>query len=437
MTVTKAYFDVDNTTITNYNTLIIDDINIARSKDGIRQDGIDEEHLLGGSTTMNGGVIHATENGLESSRSWYQSFDVTFNGGKIISEGNGIYGSMGKKTINGGEIIAANNGINSTDSNVIVNAGKITGQKNGIYSLGPIIINNGEITGKENGIQSAYHALAIGGCYEDIIINNGTITGQTMNGIITPGNKIMVYGGTITGKIDGINNAGKTILGRDDGNISIESPKVIGLTRYGLETTGRVSFYDGILIGKEEGYFGLIEEIPVSTSIKDDTDYYIDRIQYDARYLEGYGDWLAVATSEGEKTFNSIADAFEAVEGNSGIIYVIRDAYVNFEQSIPSGKTITFDLRGHSVTMTQSLVTQGNAIMVDTEGTGLLKVINEATITNNGTLTINSGNYSSDYSYTVVNHSTLTINNGTFDKTVNNICHSSSRFIFRLFKYKS
>ena len=99
------------------------------------------------------------------------------------------------------------------------------------------------------------------------------ILGQTKDGLFQEAAELVITGGTIEGEDDGVRTHGRTRIGEDDGSISIEVPKLIGHTHYGLETTAYTAFYDGVLEGIPDGYLGLINIIPAGTSIHEDYEF--------------------------------------------------------------------------------------------------------------------------------------------------------------------
>ncbi|MCR4581915.1 MAG: InlB B-repeat-containing protein [Bacilli bacterium] len=151
--------------------------------------------------------------------------------------------------------------------------------------------------------------------------------------------------------------------------------------------------------------------IPDATIIYDDYKY-INREEYKTQYLIENGDWLRVR----DKEFNTLTSAYEYANAED-TIYVIADAYIGFEQELPSTKEVTLDLNGHNIIMTQTLKTYGTKTIKDSGTTGAITNIRDYSVYNGGTLTIEGGLVISNTTYGLDNDGALYVEGGTITGT--------------------
>lgn len=375
--------------------------------DGLIEQSVDAI-INHGTVYIKGGTINASHDGITND---YSCNQTVLDGGEIIATNQGIGGGRCSVTVNDGSIKATDGyGIYVYDGNLYVNGGTITSINNyGVDIHRDMIMNGGTIkgtTGLHNAIWcNAYH------CYAGkITINDGLNIGTKNHGIDLTVGELYFNGGTAQGEVNGVLTATGTNLrlGNDDQQISITQPVLIG-KKYGLNTTGYTAFYDGILKGLDKAHNGLIAIIPDGALIKDDYEF-INRQEYKTQYLVEKGNWLRV----GEQEFNSINAASDAID-KEGTMYVIADAYVDFDQELPSNKKITFDLNGHTLTTTQPLKTSGDNKIVDSVGGGYIHNLRDNTIEATGTLTIEGGSFLSDTDSALSSSAKLTINGGHFE----------------------
>ena len=419
MIINNGTFNVDNSAITNHGELIINDINIERSKIAINQEKNDTRTT--GSTTLNGGTINSSEVGIRLSYMWDESYNVIVTGGEIISDKHGIYGATGSVKIDNGKILAKGGyGIySSTFGRVEVNGGTITSLTDiGVFTVDGFHMTGGTISAKKNGVENDILITATGSTYVDMLIEDGYINSTEQNGLYNKGAKLTITGGKIEGYENGIYDKGKIILGENDAEVGTSTPELLGHTEYGLLTTNHAEFYDGILTGIKEGYSGLIHKIPVSYVISEKSTF-INRVEYTSRILEEKDGWLQV-DDDTTKTYNSLDKAYEAIQGTSGTIKVIADAYIDFEQEIPDGKKVYFDLNSHSIIMTQPLKISGNVDIINSGDTGGISNLADTAIVNSGTLNITAGTFNSDVKNSLSNIGNCTIINGKFTSTISN-----------------
>ena len=442
MIINNANVKSKESAIINNGDLTINNINLTDSKIGIDNNS---------SVTINNANITVSNIGINNLK---DNTSVKVNGGNITATNYGIYGDYGDIDITNGTITSTtNNAIYTYFGTIDVDGGNITSQNNiGILSHNNVTINNGTITGTigiKNELYCPYKSQYYTCSYKTITVNDGHVIGTTGDGINMTGNtstgKINIYGGTIEGKTNGVYTTANTQIGKDDNNINIEKPELIGHTNYGLKTLEYTAFYDGILKGVEDGYDGLINIIPHASLIDEDYEY-INKREYQTDFLVTKGNFLKVGNNE----YNSINTAYQAIEGTEGTITVIKDAYIDFSQQIPSGKNVTLDLNGHSLIMTQPLDISGNVTIINESTSGGINNISDIAITNSGTtiikggtinsekkntisnsgnLTIDGANITSTTGYGIYNTNTLNVNSGTIDTTTKEAIYSTNNTI--------
>ncbi len=400
VTIDGGKFNTDKTVVNNIGgTVTVNDGLIEQSHDAL---------INTGTVYVKGGTIHATDNGILNSG---RCIETVVDGGEINSDNAGIGGGACSVTVNDGNINAKDGyGIYVYDGNLYVNGGTITSLNNyGVDIHRDMIMNGGTIKGT-TGIHNAIWCSWYTCYYGKVTVNDGLNIGTESNGIHLTVGYLFFNGGTAQGKVNGVlTDEGTTAtLGNDDGTISTTQPLLIG-DKYGLDTHGYLAFYDGILKGLDKAHNGLISIIPDATMIKDDYEF-INRQEYKTQYLVEKGNWLRV----GDQEFNSINKASAAI-AEEGTMYVIADAYVDFDQELPANKKITFDLNGHTLTTTQPLRTAGDNKIVDSVGGGYIHNLRDDTIVASGTLKIEGGSFISDTDSALLSSANLTINGGHFE----------------------
>ena len=419
LVIENATMSSTSSIIENYNDLTINNINVTSSNIGIINTGEylnnnTSRYKYRGVININGGTINSTTTGILLSN---KGDKVIVNNGTINSDGSGISGDYGSVIVNNGTVNSkSGNAIYTKNGTVEVNNGTIKSLNNTAILSGSVTVNGGTITGT-TGIKNDNYCTTNNGCHiGDITINNGHIIGTEREGINAKNNgnygNVYIYGGIVEGHTDGVYTTAKIQIGTNDDNIDTDKPELIGHTTYGLKTTAYTSFFDGTLKGYVDGYNGLISIIPDGSLIVDDYEY-INKIEYQTDSLTTKGHWLEV----NGQPFNSLTKAYEAIEGNSGTIVVVADAYVDFAQELDDDKKVTLDLNGHNLSMTQPIVINGEVIIKDSKSNGHINNIRDSAITNRGNLTIQSGIYQSEVTTTINNSGTLTINGGTIKQT--------------------
>ena len=259
----------------------------------------------------------------------------------------------------------------------------------GLQVSGKIEIDNTSITSENN------HAVysAGGGT---ISIKNSNITSNSKVGLYNYSTAIfnILPGNVIKGKTYGVQNysTGTINLTDQEDTIDSTSPVLIG-EMYGLYVNnGTVNFYDGILKGKTDGYYGVITNVAADSTYNNGIEI-INEEQYKTVTLKQQTKFLQV---EGGERYSSLQDAFNAV-GTSGTIKVVEDASSTETSSIASDQNIIFDLNGHTLELTKTITNNGTLTLEDNSEneSGLLANYADTLIENKNMVTINSGTYQS------------------------------------------
>ena len=414
----------------NTGTLNLNNINVTATKEG-------SISLRGDEVTITGGTYNSTRDNLMSvsatttsisNANITTSYNTDYTGYPMITL------SSPESTITNCEISADNTEtvkvsygavtIDSTNisskkhialyisksSNTTINNSNISSEKKDAISngrSGNLIINSGTISSKD--YDSLYN-------YGTLTVNGGTITSNAKAGMYLSGGTETIVGGTIQGKTYGIYNRGNITLGSDDNNVSTETPKITG-ELYGVyNSDGTFNFYDGVLYGGTSSHTGTINKMPDKyTTVKETTT--IDDITYEKEYLIEVKKFVQV----GSNKYNSLQDAIDAID-TEGTMTLIDTVTIVEAATIPSTKTITFDLNGLKLTNAETITNNGTLTLKDSSNpnTGEINTfgVNKYLITNNKNLTIESGNYNSNNRIVNVgNSSNTTITNGTFNTT--------------------
>lgn len=222
---------------------------------------------------------------------------------------------------------------------------------------------------------------------------NGNISGQNISFQNAENATATIKGGTIYGGTYGIYSAANSdvTIGDNSDAISLVSP-VISSDGYALYGDNSYNFYDGILHAN-------IKVVPNNTTIKAMPNGYELHVEQNANYTEN--GWLVLANAYLEVdgvSYATLDDAYNAITGNSGTIKVIKTTTVDAVlPASPENKTITFDLNGHELTYTQTMINKSNMTIVDSSQAKTGKLINNnsdanaSTVRNDTTLTLESG----------------------------------------------
>ncbi|MBQ4030637.1 MAG: InlB B-repeat-containing protein [Bacilli bacterium] len=348
-----------------------------------------------GTTTMNGGTI-TTQNKTQGAIYLGGNMSFILNNGEINASGSSVYGEGGTFTMNGGKMTSAGTGVHFySGATININGGEIYSNGTAVYlctyPAGILNITGGKIHGDNTGVgMSNYYAYSASG--------TATITG-----------------GEISGGTYGIDARSGTLnLGVDDGDISITKPSIIGGT-YGVyishgSTPLTVNFYDGILKGKTDNYFGVIDNTAEHTIIKEDTET-IDEELYQTAYLIQQVDFI----KNGDTLYSNMKDAID--EANSGDILELINDGQNFEPiTIPADKELTIDFKTYSILTSKPVINNGTLTITsdpDSDEDHIEFAGTDYLITNNasGTLTIENIYFNAPYIVKNNENGTLTIKN--------------------------
>ncbi len=296
-------------------------------------------YIGNGTITINDSIVSGSSNiGIDNSGI------LLINSGTISTTSSyGIY-NRSKLTVAGGTVTGNSYGIsnfgNGNDSIVTIIDGTITGTSTGIdNNKGTTIINGGIITGS-TGISNGLN----GGT---LIINDGTIKGTSYginnykSGITT------IKGGTITStstsnSTSSISNKGTLTVGEKDGEVSIESPTIIG-NNYGISNSGIFNFYDGKVVGSIGKWLsGYVSDNEDNYDINIETKENIEEVT-----LAIPSEKIVMLASTSEK-YSTVQEAINAA-GDGDTIEVLKDIETVLCNEITENKNITIDLRGNNV----------------------------------------------------------------------------------------
>ena len=375
-----------------------------------------------GTIKMTGGTVNAStyaiyntssskveiEGGTVQATYYYEGYSAIYNntengvveikGGLVTNQGKAIENKKGTIKVTGGEIRTTQGDTRYSEC--------------GIYNNGKVIIEDGKVAAlyRGSGIQNEGGTIEITGGtvsapeWYNSIINRGTL--EISGGTIKSNQKgiynnsiLKMTGGTVevqepnytalecgggTATIEGgtikYNNTGNTnyntaaiiittnsatlTLGKEDGNVSITNPEIIG-SRYGInnEGNGTFNFYDGIIKGKtaingnlsakEKGYEVITtEENEIETAILGN---------------------LPVAKI-GEKEYYTFQEAFDACpsDGTETTVEVLRNCTTDMANIIEENKNIVLDIQSYKIVSgIENLFTNnGKFKIVDSIGNG-------------------------------------------------------------------
>ena len=282
------------------------------------------------------------------------------------------------------------------------------------------------------------------------MVTGGTITGN-YNGIYNEqAGTVKVTGGTIIGTPltssgpgdSGIYNSdvGSLTIGTKDTNVNTEQPKING-ANYGVYNNGGTfNFYDGRIEGKEnQSIYGNVSDVEEEYDV--------------SKYKKGEKEGLEVeegrevaildqkevvqVASTGAK-YNSIQKALKNVQDTDTITMLDNVTIIESAETvkIETGKDITLDLAGYTVTAGKTIENSGTLKVIDSskteeqEATGKL-VNNRTTLIENmenstfkfeqGTLEVNANGTESQYIDIIKNKGQTIVTGGTITSGSNYI----------------
>ena len=394
---------------------------------------------------ISGGVVEVKSNSGVAYGVYNEQGKVTQTGGTVdiaASTGYGFYNKKGTIDIKGGTIEL--NGLtmygvyNETAGTANVLEGEINllgTSAYGIYNRGNINITGGNIVSKtEDSGYGIYNTSVIDSNISNVTISKtdygiynsqGNLTVKNVNitakcGIKMQASdyKVAIESANIVGKTYGINCTYGTVeIGIKDGKINETQPNIYGETNAiynDLISTGKVKYYDGILIGNMVIYGG-INEIEDNTQIVVST----NSDNKEVAKLENVVAEESVV-KVGDTTYPTLAEAVDAVKkeaNEQSLIEAISDFTISKAVEIPEGTNIKIDLAGHEVITygKGGITNNGSLEIVDTSSAKNAEFISKIGIgiTNKGALVINGGSISSNV-YGIYNYSSgnIVINDG-------------------------
>ena len=326
---------------------------------------------------ISGGVVEVKSNSGVAYGVYNEQGKVTQTGGTVdiaASTGYGFYNKKGTIDIKGGTIEL--NGLtmygvyNETAGTANVLEGEINllgTSAYGIYNRGNINITGGNIVSKtEDSGYGIYNISVIDSNISNVTISKtdygiynsqGNLTVKNVNitakcGIKMQASdyKVALESANIVGKTYGINCTYGTVeIGIKDGKINETQPNIYGETNAiynDLISTGKVKYYDGILIGNMVIYGG-INEIEDNTQIVVST----NSDNKEVAKLENVVAEESVV-KVGDTTYPTLAEAVDAVKkeaNEQSLIEAISDFTISKAVEIPEGTNIKIDLAGHEV----------------------------------------------------------------------------------------
>ena len=394
---------------------------------------------------ISGGVVEVKSNSGVAYGVYNEQGKVTQTGGTVdiaASTGYGFYNKKGTIDIKGGTIEL--NGLtmygvyNETAGTANVLEGEINllgTSAYGIYNRGNINITGGNIVSKtEDSGYGIYNISVIDSNISNVTISKtdygiynsqGNLTVKNVNitakcGIKMQASdyKVALESANIVGKTYGINCTYGTVeIGIKDGKINETQPNIYGETNAiynDLISTGKVKYYDGILIGNMVIYGG-INEIEDNTQIVVST----NSDNKEVAKLENVVAEESVV-KVGDTTYPTLAEAVDAVKkeaNEQSLIEAISDFTISKAVEIPEGTNIKIDLAGHEVITygKGGITNNGSLEIVDTSSAKNAEFISKIGIgiTNKGALVINGGSISSNV-YGIYNYGSgsIVINDG-------------------------
>ena len=373
-----------------------------------------------GIVTINGGEIQGTSSSEGSTGvSADGTAKIIVNDGTIKVNSTIAYLTSGEIEINNGTLTSGIRGINygsgSSNGKVTINGGTISSyyQSVDMYNLTnpTLIITGGTITSSNSTTINNQQPRSIG----NITIKGGTI--------ISKNNQALYNTGTIT-----IGTKGDT---NEDGSLKVskESPELIG--NVGIENTGTLNFYDGIVKGKTTAISGTINEIEEGYEIISTS----DETYKEIKYL----DKLPIAEIESTGTqYYNLQEAIDASTDGDTIKIIRKATILPNVETVTNTKNITLDINGYEVKVQNStfITNNGTLKLIDSQnvldeegiittqagsiqGTGIV-------VENNGTL-VNEGAYiTTTGSSTIENTGVVNVDSGTVEGYGSNgVIHNS------------
>lgn len=309
-----------------------------------------------------------------------------------------LYTNMDTEVINT-EILGS---INYTSGkHVIKDCQKIDGNRIDVES-GELDINNSNIkcslvTLNNNSTVNIYDSQIEGTVNITATLNmyGGKIINTQSNGdgiLLTSDNAILnLYGGKVEGNGNGVYiKCGTAVIGKKEYPVSIEQPEIVG-GQYGLKfdtniaygTFNMYKFYDGVVKGTKGAIYDNKKpaDVPRLYDMKITENGTVAKLEIQATFEQ-------VAKVNGSY-YNTLQEAIKAT--STGTIEIEKDIILNEGAVIGTEQDITIDLKGHTILYVgddATITNNGTLTIIDSGEKALIENLQTIAITNNGILKI-------------------------------------------------
>ncbi len=341
----------------------------------------------------------------------------------VTDTSEGATGAIKSGTKAYAAIALTKKGETSTETaKLTVNNGTIEGYYYAIVGNGTrhgteITINGGVIKGTADGNQGIYHPQE-----GTLTINGGTISGYSSAVELRSGT-LNITGGTLSASCTEFNyepnNSGTTTAGAVVAIAQHNTLKAINVSIAGATLNGAKT------IAVTDAQNNNLKDITVSVA---------DALTEKAYIPEAFK-WVSDGTMStltprdpvakiDETVYYSLADAVEAAGTEATTIKMLANASSD-QITIPADKNIVIDFAGYTVTPTGKwlIINKGALTLSNTaEGAGGITSTFKGLVDNYGTLTVNSGTYSTTAEIAFWNNdenSTITVNGGSVSSSAN------------------
>ena len=312
--------------------------------------------------------------------------EITNNGTTTLEQGitTGTIENNKILTVNGGTITGAL----TNNSELTINNGTIQGR---LTNKNKAILNGGTISTTND--YAVYSDSSVGTEINSGVVIETTSSSTSSAAIYVQSGKCNVYEGVTVTATSGTGvyiARGTFTLGVKARPVSTTSPVITGLIN-GINNKGTFNFYDGIITGSNSG--ALTGNAPADLP----DNYAVQTSANGTRaWLESSAQASDVAISDGQR-FQTLQSAINTT--TSGNIEIIDNINLQESVTIPSGKNIVIDLAGCYISYNgaeATIINNGTLTIIDShedgQSTTFSVIKNEVgpAIQNNGTLTIGS-----------------------------------------------
>ena len=361
LTISGGTFETTNKdTIVNSGTITYNDINgtsSITSEEGYAVSNSGTFILKKGTIVSHGGIdsngILTIEDGKVEGLNGYsintRGGTTKILGGEVVNN-NGVSVVL---TCSGNVTVDGTAKVSSSVTNAITNNGNTASSCNGSN----LYIKGGEVIGKTIGITNT------NGSYLEV--SGGHVLGEENNGININTINAKILGGVIEGGVYGIyttqnsNYTREVRIGENENNVSVDSPVIKG-DSYGLYIdSGTVNFFDGILKGQIDGYYGQITNIADRTELYYDSET-IDGIDYDTVYLLVESVIVRnIDKPNGDLSYTEYSNLQDAFSGASNGDRLVMVANAPIYYSVTNNKNIELDMAGYTISTNKKIINNG------------------------------------------------------------------------------